>query len=440
MLLAWGGFAAVYSLSGRILRSLTSAAVLAPAAAAAVAEHAQVLRAYRDDGPVAVALGRMLARVGGPPAIALALLAALPLLAAVAVAGAGASHALVVAAVGWAVLAGGVSSGRPLTDGMRWLVPPVLRALEYAGLIWIAAVAGPSSLPAAFALLCAIAYHHYDIVYGRRHRGRVPPQGLQRLGGAGMGAFSSRARHCSAARFRPPCSSPLRSSRSCSSANRSWSGLASSRAGRPTTRSSTMKRLRRSDRAADGVSVVPAPGTLGGVASERVYAEVARMRVEATRLHVEGRVEAALDGPAYLFARRRGDVTEVVAPARLDGESFFADLDLAELALPGDQRDVWNLGLVAGRRSLRLGRASSGRCARVPDRRGPRPPPPALLHGRGQRLGTLRGRPRPARARRGAQGRAAARPAAARATRDPRPPADAATGERARASGQARRA
>ena len=160
-----------------------SAAVLTRAVTAAIAEHAQVLRAYRDDGPVAVALGRVLARVGGPPAIALALLAALPLLAAIVVDGADASHALVAAVVGWAVLAGGLSSGRPLTDRMRWLVPPVLRALEYSGLIWIAAVAGPSSLPAAFALLCAIAYHHYDIVYGRRHRGRVPPRGLQLLGG-----------------------------------------------------------------------------------------------------------------------------------------------------------------------------------------------------------------------------------------------------------------
>ena len=90
------------------------------------------------------------------------------------------------------------------------------------------------------------------------------------------------------------------------------------------------------------------------------------MRVEATRLHVEGTVKAALDGPAYLFARRRGDVMEVVAPARLDGGTFSADIDLAELALPGDQRDVWNLRLVAGRKSLRLGRAEGGEAPEYP--------------------------------------------------------------------------
>jgi glycosyltransferase involved in cell wall biosynthesis len=87
-----------------------------------------------------------------------------------------------------------------------------------------------------------------------------------------------------------------------------------------------------------------------------VHAEVARMRVDATKLHVEGSVPADLDGPAYLFARRRGDVMEVVAPAQVEGERFAGTFDLAELALPGDQRDVWNLRLQVGRTSLRLGR------------------------------------------------------------------------------------
>jgi hypothetical protein len=64
----------------------------------------------------------------------------------------------------------------------------VLRAIEYAGLLWIAAVAGAgtpgaSTLPAAFALLCAITYHHYDVVYGLRHRGVARPRWVQAVGG-----------------------------------------------------------------------------------------------------------------------------------------------------------------------------------------------------------------------------------------------------------------
>ena len=84
------------------------------------------------------------------------------------------------------------------------------------------------------------------------------------------------------------------------------------------------------------------------------HAEVTRMGVEGTALHVEGTVEAEAD-PALLFARRRGDGTDAVAPAKLDGGRFSAELDLAELAPPGDTTHVWDLRLVAGTRSYRLG-------------------------------------------------------------------------------------
>ena len=85
------------------------------------------------------------------------------------------------------------------------------------------------------------------------------------------------------------------------------------------------------------------------------HAEVTRVQLHGATLHVEGTfpIEHADDG--FLFARRRGDGMEVVAPAALDGDHFTASLDLAELVLPGDQRDVWNLRLQIGRRSLRLG-------------------------------------------------------------------------------------
>ena len=79
------------------------------------------------------------------------------------------------------VLLAGLSSGRPLRDRLRWAVPPALRAAEYGGLLWIGAVAG--AVPAAFALLCAITFRHYDIVYRLRVRGELPPRWLNRAAG-----------------------------------------------------------------------------------------------------------------------------------------------------------------------------------------------------------------------------------------------------------------
>ncbi|MEO8689979.1 MAG: glycosyltransferase family 4 protein [Solirubrobacteraceae bacterium] len=94
------------------------------------------------------------------------------------------------------------------------------------------------------------------------------------------------------------------------------------------------------------------------------HAEVTRLRVDQGVLHVEGTFPVEQDDRAYLFARRRGDVMEVVVPATLEGGRFTAGLALAELVLPGEQRDVWNLRLQIGRRSLRLGTHLDG----VPNR------------------------------------------------------------------------
>ena len=85
------------------------------------------------------------------------------------------------------------------------------------------------------------------------------------------------------------------------------------------------------------------------------HAEVTRLRLDGATLRIEGTFPVEQSDDAYLFARRRGEVMEVVAAATLDGDRFSASLDLAELVLPGGQRDVWNLRLQIGRRSLRLG-------------------------------------------------------------------------------------
>jgi hypothetical protein len=151
--------------------------------ATAPTERASVLEFYRDDGPIAAAIG---AAAGGRlrvPAIALLAVAGVPGLVAIVVAGDGASHGLVAGAIAWAVLFGGLASSRPLVDRLRWMVPSALRLIEYVGLLWIASVAGASSLPAVFTLLCATTYHHYDVVYGLRHRGVPLPRMVQAAGG-----------------------------------------------------------------------------------------------------------------------------------------------------------------------------------------------------------------------------------------------------------------
>ena len=158
---------------GAVAGVMSAAAI--PSAAPAPVDRGSVLDAYRDDGPLATALGRALGRRIPLPPIALLVVAGLPLLLAIVIKGDGASEGLVAGVVAWAVLLGGLASARTLTDRLRWMVPPALRAIEYAGLLWIGAVAGGDAEPAAFALLCAITYHHYENVYGFRHRGVRPP-------------------------------------------------------------------------------------------------------------------------------------------------------------------------------------------------------------------------------------------------------------------------
>ena len=131
---------------------------------------ADTLTVYRDDGPIAGALGRVAAKV---PAVVLALTAALPLVAAMAIEGDDASDALAGGVLAWAIVLGGLSKARTETGRFRWGVPPLIRFVEYAGLLWIGALGG--ALAAAFALIAALAYRHYDLVYRLRHRGETPP-------------------------------------------------------------------------------------------------------------------------------------------------------------------------------------------------------------------------------------------------------------------------
>jgi hypothetical protein len=137
---------------------------------------------YRDDGPLARAIGAVGRAVPAPP-IAFVLLAAAVVLVAIVLTGDGASEGLVGGVLAFAIVAGGLSSRRPHLDELSWAVPVSLRATEYAGLLWLGALAGGNGVPAVFALLCAVAFRQYDIVYRVRHRGVPPPAWTRAVSG-----------------------------------------------------------------------------------------------------------------------------------------------------------------------------------------------------------------------------------------------------------------
>jgi hypothetical protein len=145
------------------------------------AERLDRLAVYRDDGPIARALGRAAGPAAGLRAPALGAAAALPLLALIAVGGESVSHSVAGAAVAWLVVCGGLSSGSHPGGRLRWTVLPALRLCEYAALLWFAALAGSSAFPAAFAVLAAVVFHHYDLMYRLRLRGTTPAPWVKAL-------------------------------------------------------------------------------------------------------------------------------------------------------------------------------------------------------------------------------------------------------------------
>ncbi|MFV0126767.1 DUF5941 domain-containing protein [Streptomyces sp. HMX112] len=182
-LLAGCAFAACYTTAGRLLRSLTRRAHRTDRAALALADLA-------DTGPLAQAVAAVSRRA------ARALPAAAPLLIALAGAAAVVTTAAlarldgpwpVVAALG-SVLTSGLAVARPLKGALDWLVPPVLRAAEYLTVLVLAARSDvPHALPAAFGLVAAVAYHHYDTVYRIRGGTGAPPAWLVRTVGGQEG-------------------------------------------------------------------------------------------------------------------------------------------------------------------------------------------------------------------------------------------------------------
>ncbi|MFJ8504506.1 DUF5941 domain-containing protein [Streptomyces avermitilis] len=169
-------FAATYTTAGRVLRSLTRKARRTDRAAQALAD-------LTDSGPLAEFLTRFARRLRlrGPAGVALVTGALVVLAAALAPYG---SWWPVLAAVLY-VLLSPVALLKPLKGALDWLVPPFYRAAEYGTVLVLAAKADVNgALPAAFGLVAAVAYHHYDTVYRIRGNAGAPPHWLVRaIGG-----------------------------------------------------------------------------------------------------------------------------------------------------------------------------------------------------------------------------------------------------------------
>ncbi|MFD8823988.1 DUF5941 domain-containing protein [Streptomyces sp. NPDC059605] len=176
-LLVGCSFAACYTTAGRLLRSLTRKAKRTDRAAQALADLA-------DSGPLAEAVAAVGPRLGGSwSAPVTALLAGALMIASALTQPFGSWHTIL-AAVVYAMLSG-MAVSRPLKGALDWLVPPAFRAAEYCTVLVLAARSDvPGVLPAAFGLVSAVAYHHYDTVYRIRGGTGAPPRWLVRtIGG-----------------------------------------------------------------------------------------------------------------------------------------------------------------------------------------------------------------------------------------------------------------
>ncbi|MET9047310.1 DUF5941 domain-containing protein [Streptomyces sp. NPDC003631] len=176
-LLVGCAFAATYTTAGRVLRSLTRRARRTDRAAQALADLA-------DNGPLAGAVAgwrdrNPRIRLGSP-----VLLAAIGLVALGAALLTGNHWAAVAGAVVYAATSGPALS-KPLKGALDWLIPPLFRAAEYITVLVLAAESKVNgALPAAFGLVAAVAYHHYDTVYRIRGDAGAPPHWLVRaIGG-----------------------------------------------------------------------------------------------------------------------------------------------------------------------------------------------------------------------------------------------------------------
>ncbi|WMX48738.1 DUF5941 domain-containing protein [Streptomyces roseicoloratus] len=170
-------FGACYTTAGRLLRSLGRKAPRTDRAAQALADLA-------DSGPLSRIGALIVGRRGRAIGLPFALLGAAGMLSAAWLWPFGARQ-VVIMALAYAVFWSGIAVARPLKGTLDWLIPPLFRAAEYGTILILAAKSdSPQALPAAFGLVAAVAYHHYDTVYRIRGGTGAPPAWLVRtIGG-----------------------------------------------------------------------------------------------------------------------------------------------------------------------------------------------------------------------------------------------------------------
>lgn len=135
------------------------------------------LQVYRDDGPVCRALGELARGQLWPlPGAIIALAATAVLLAA----GVGAETTPALFAPVVALLLTGPASTHSHEGRMDWLVPPIIRGIEY-GYLTVLGFAQGVSAPLVHVLIAVLAFHHYDTVY-RTRQGLRPPEWIFRAG------------------------------------------------------------------------------------------------------------------------------------------------------------------------------------------------------------------------------------------------------------------
>ncbi|MGW3629620.1 DUF5941 domain-containing protein [Streptomyces sp. NPDC005122] len=177
-LLAGCAFAATYTTAGRVLRSLTRKARRTDRAAQALADLA-------DSGPLVELLVRLARGTARHTAPVSALVGGFLVVASAVLWGSGWQTVVFAAAY---TLMSAIAVVRPLKGALDWLVPPVFRAAEYLTVLVLAVKADMNGvLPAAFGLVAAVAYHHYDTVYRIRGNAGAPPRWLVRATGGHEG-------------------------------------------------------------------------------------------------------------------------------------------------------------------------------------------------------------------------------------------------------------
>lgn len=145
------------------------------------------LQTYRDDGPLADLIGMTAGRLRRVGEVPLTLTGAAVLGIALAVAGRPVLDPVLAVAVAVVVVLVGAGSRGPHSGRFAWIVPPLLRLTEYAFLIRLTVLAELEAMPVCFALLSALAFHHYDTVYRLRQQGVAPPAWTRAIGGGWEG-------------------------------------------------------------------------------------------------------------------------------------------------------------------------------------------------------------------------------------------------------------